>query len=307
MSEVMAIETIVEEYAKFKGYITETRVSLKTKKGGHPDIDIFGYNPKNKRLLMIECKAWGKADDYVSFDTPSRIKRINGVFNDMARRWKDFKDFKKSKLADRKRWSFRDLNELWLVIPGYFEKEESEHIQEQIKSKIKKKIKSIIDVKIIPIHEIILGIIKDVNKEKGERGRRYSNPALEFCRWLLRGYENNRLNLTDLGLELKGEKVTYELLKRNYLSECLRWVQKNVDIRKDFKFTRKNTLILLNAMKKKATLGELELTARKLYSNLNLNRSRIRVGLATWQNLGIVSKDKESYYINDSFKNIYWR
>ena len=67
MSEVMAIESIVEAYAKFKGYFCEMRVPFKLKRG-YSDFDIVGFNPKTRATLVVECKAWGSSDYYPSCD-----------------------------------------------------------------------------------------------------------------------------------------------------------------------------------------------------------------------------------------------
>jgi hypothetical protein len=44
MSEVMAIESVVEAYGKFKGYFCEMRIPFKFR-GGYSDLDIVGFNP----------------------------------------------------------------------------------------------------------------------------------------------------------------------------------------------------------------------------------------------------------------------
>ena len=68
MSEVMAIESIAEEYAKFLGYFTETRVPFRLN-GSFSDFDVFGFNPRTHKTIVIECKAWGGSKSYRSCDT----------------------------------------------------------------------------------------------------------------------------------------------------------------------------------------------------------------------------------------------
>lgn len=286
MSEVMAIESIAEEYAKFLGYFTETRVPFKLKKG-NSDIDVLGFNPKTKTSLVIECKAWGSPDQYPSF-TNSK-KWFKEKLTEIIGKWGYFKK------APTNRWNLKNLDEIWFIIPGFCDD------KSKIETEISKELNH--DIKIIPIHELILNIMFEVRKDKNIRRKRYANPALEFCRWLLRSYETGHLNLIDIDLELKGEKQTYETLKRNYFIECLRAVQKNVEKRDASVNTRINSLKVLVKMKKRAPVQEIVNRAKKL--DFDLNGSRIRVGLGTWQKLGIISGDGEKgYFIVNSFKDI---
>lgn len=185
MSEAMAIELIVEEYAKLLGYFTETRVPFKLK-GGHSDIDVLGFNPKTEKTLMIECKAWGGPNDYYSYNNEKKW------FKEMIRHWEFFKE------SPTNKWDLSHLDELWLVIPGFCDD------KLQIETELAKEFNQII--KIIPIHELILNIILEVKKDKDIRRKRYSNPVLEFCRWLLRSYEAGQLNLRDIDLMLQEEQ-----------------------------------------------------------------------------------------------------
>lgn len=272
MSETMAIESIAEEYAKFKGYFTETRVPFKFIIG-NSDIDVLGYNPKTKNSLVIECKAWGSPDKYPSFDDSEWFKEI---FKQIIKKWDYFKK------APTNKWNLSSLDEIWFVVPG-----SCDH-KSQIEKEVKKELNH--NVKIIPIHELILDIMFEVKKDKNVRRKRYSNSALEFCRWLLRSYETGHLNLIDVDLKLKEEKLTYEVLKRNYFKECLRTARKNVEKRDAFINTRIDSLKILSKLEK-GTISELEEEAKK--QGYDLNYHRIDVGIGTWTELGIVSGNKK--------------
>lgn len=285
MSEAMAIESIAEEYAKFLGYFTETRVPFKLKKG-NSDIDVLGFNPKTKTSLVIECKAWGSPNQYPSF-TNSK-KWFKEKLTEIIGKWSYFKK------AKTNRWNLINLDEIWFIIPGFCDD------KSKIEAEISKELKH--DIKIIPIHELLLNIMFKVREDKNIRRKRYANTALEFCRWLLRSYETGHLNLIDIDLKLKGEKQTYETLKRNYFIDCLRAVQKNVEKRDVFINTRINSLIILSKITG-GTISEIEKESQKRGFDLNYNR--IYVGLRTWQRLGIVAGNKkDGYYIVDSFKEI---
>jgi hypothetical protein len=142
----------------------------------------------------------------------------------------------------------------------------------------------------------------EVKKDKGVRRKRYSNPALEFCRWLLRGYEKGHISLIDVDVKLKGIKQTYEVLKRNYFRECLRIVESNVEKRKAKVNTRINSLICL-AKIGKGVISQIENEAHR--NGCDLNYSRINVGLGTWRKLGIVDGNKKGeFFVAEPFKEI---
>ena len=73
MGEVMAIERIAEELVKLNGYLTVCNMPFK-KGRGHGDLDIIGYRPKDKRILVVECKAWGGPDEYKILALKKKLK-----------------------------------------------------------------------------------------------------------------------------------------------------------------------------------------------------------------------------------------
>jgi hypothetical protein len=299
MSEVMAIESIAAEYAKFKGYFVEARVPFRTdtNKNTLSDIDVIGVKTtRNKKdIVIIECKAWGKANDYLDYGTPRRKERIKGLFRKMFRNWRKFK-----KNVEIKRWrdALQNLDALnfWLIIPGFLDITAKRELQKNIIKPVNA------EIEIIPIHEMLLDILGEVRKEMRGRGKRYSDSALEFCRWLIRGYESGHLNLIDVDARLQGVKETYNLLRTNYFRDCLRIVRANAEKRSAGIDTRIKTLIALARCKRKPiTIPELVKQSPKDY---NLNNSRISVGLGTWERLGIITNDNGKYSIVKPFEEI---
>ena len=233
---------------------------------------------------MIECKAWGGPDEYPFLNDLD----FKGFFEEMIEKWEYFKE------SPTNKWDLSDLDELWLVIPGFCD------YKSQIEADLSEELNY--DIKIIPIHELIIKIIFEIKQDKDVRRKRYSNPALELCRWLLRSYETGQLNLSDIDLMLKEETQTYETLKRTYFRECMRAVQKNVEKRKAGINTRINTLKILMELEK-ATIPQLVKEAEEL--GYDLDYSRINAGLTTWIDLGIVSGNiKDGFSITESFAEI---
>lgn len=281
----MAIEVMAEEYAKFLGYFTETRVPFKFNKG-NSDIDVLGYNPITKKTLVIECKAWGSPEQYPSYT--KKKEEFLDTFRKIIAKWDYFK------ASQTNRWNLSNLDTIWYVLPGYCEN----------KLQLEQELSNLFncEISIIPIHELLLKIMIEVKRDKDIRRKRYSNSALEFCRWLLRSYDAGQLNLIDVDLLLKGEKQTYDILKRNYFKECIRAVKRNAEKKGAFINTRLNTLAILSEIKR-GTISDLEKKGHNLGNNLNY--SRISVGLGTWIELGIVcGSKKDGFYIADAFEKI---
>jgi hypothetical protein len=290
MSEAMAIESITEEFLKFLGYFTETRVHFKKERGGNSDIDVLGYNPKTKKTIAVECKAYGGPDNYFNYDTDKRFLEIEGLFDDLLDGWGRFTD----KESKTNKWGFKRLDAMWIVIPGYCEK------KEEYKEILKKKFKQ--EIEIIPIHELIKNLINEVKKDKNLRRKRYSNPALELFRWLLRSHKKGYFDLTDLDSTIKEEKQSYRILRENYFRNCIRIVNRNYKKSKGKIKTRINTLKILSKLEKNFTRKQIEEEAKKQEIKLGKN---VNNGLSTWIELGIILKDNDKkYYINEAFREI---
>lgn len=295
MSEVMAIEAIAEEYAKFLGYFTETRVPFKLGNGSSSDFDVLGFNRKTDKTIVIECKAWGGPKDYTSFNTAGRKKQIKEIINNIIKNWAYFKK------SPNNKWKLSELNKILLVIPGFC----SSETKKELVHSVKLENKSTVEVEIMPIHELLMNIMIMVDDDKDERRKRYSNPALEFCRWLLRSYEHGHLDLMEVDLKLKKEKQTYDILKKNYFRTCLKAVKEKTKIRNAGINTRMNTLKILLRQKKAVTISELNKHAEKGNPDYGLSCQRLSPSLKTWKELGIIEGDKEKgFLICSSFKKI---
>lgn len=280
MSEVMAIESIAEEYAKFLGYFTETRVPFKLKKGSS-DFDVLGFDRKTGKTIVIECKAWGKSEDYISFDTDVRKKRIKEIIKNIIDNWVYFKK------SSNNKWKLSTVDEILLVIPCFCSRETKKELKNSFKVK----------VEIMPIHELLMKIMIMVKQDKDKRRKRYSNPALEFCRWLLRSYDSGHLDLTEVDSKLKDEKQTYDILKRNYIKTCLKAVKEKAEKRKAGINTRMNTLKILLQQKNAVTISELANYAEKIKPDYGLDYYRLDVGVGTWKELGIIEGDKKKDFL----------
>jgi len=179
MGEVMAIERIAEELVRFNGYLTVCNMPFK-KGRGHGDLDIIGYRPKDKRILVVECKAWGGSDEYKNFSTQKEIENLRKL---VGKIYEDWVAFTKSKTN---LWEFKknELKEIWLIIPGYFKNEETpRQIEEQASSNLG------VQVKIMPIHMMIKELFERIKEDKDVRRKRYLDSASELIRWLFRAKE----------------------------------------------------------------------------------------------------------------------
>ena len=282
MSDVMAIESITEEYAKFLWYFTEARVPYKLSTGWISDIDVLGYNPKTKKALAVECKAWGWPSDYPNFTD----KDVQSYVDESIPKLKTFKSS-----PTNKRW-IKWFDEFRYIVPW------SCSHQEELEQRLSKKYK--MKITILPIHDLLLNIMSEVKKDMHLRRRRYSNTALEFCRRLIRAYDNGQMDLLDIDTKLS-KKANYQRVKENYISSCLRIVKQNADTNGKGVNTRMNTLAML--MKTwRSSIKDLATKATKLWFK-DLNYSRIDVALGTRLDLWIViCHDDNTYWINERFE-----
>ena len=194
MAEVMAIETIAAEYAKLKWYFTQTRVPFKLKTG-ISDIDVLGYNPRTRKTIVVECKAWGSPDQYAKFTWEEwhiALRDHEDYFGGIQKRWKKF--FVHS---DVNKWKLSRLDEIWLVLPGIFP--EKDRMEKWLKKELG------ITCHILPIHELLLRVISGVASDKDVRRKRYEDSAMEFCRWFVRSYNRKAWDLKSLESALQGK------------------------------------------------------------------------------------------------------
>jgi len=281
----MAIESITEQYAKFLWYFTEARVPYKLPTWWISDIDVLWYNPKTKKALAVECKAWWWPNDYSSFTS----KDVESYVDESIPKLKSFKNSPMNK-----RW-IKWFDEFRYILPWSCAE------QKEVEQKLSKKYK--MEISILPIHDLLLNIMTEVKKDMYLRRKRYSDTALEFCRWLIRAYENWHLDLMDIDTNLSKEKARYNRVKTNYITSCIRIVKKNADIKWKWVNTRMSTLSLL-LKSWKSSVKELVVNANKLGFE-DLNYSRIDVALGTRLDLWIViSNNDNTFMINDRFEDI---
>ncbi len=178
MSEPMALERLVEQWLRFDGYWTLTRVPFKILRrgGGNSDFDVLGVNAKGK-VVVAECKAWGRANDYWDFDAKSDRRVIEKLCKKVKKDWPHFKQ----SYANKRRLKLRRIDTPRLVLPGRLS---DPGTKEELESSLTKRCG--FDVQIFGIHEVIQKIQDEVEKDKDKRRRRYADTALEMIRWILR-------------------------------------------------------------------------------------------------------------------------
>lgn len=233
----MALEVLAENYARLKGYFTETRVPYLNKKDRHGnkktdeqsgDIDVIGHSTSNK-LLVIETKGYGKVEDYSNWCKPDRIDDIYLLIEKLLNAKKINVD-RWNKLFKRR----KGFDEVWIVISGPFEAkqtltlfderqkrkstkfvnscikkfnqfyEESSSEDDYIKH-YEKRLKTHFKVKcrVVPIHKLIEGIIENTIKDMKLRRKRYPDTAMETFRWLIRSVGYGYLDLEKIQKSIK--------------------------------------------------------------------------------------------------------
>lgn len=287
----MAIEKLVEEYLKLEGYFTRTRVPFRTKqrgksRGGLSDLDVIGVKPKKNDNIVVECKAFGKSDSYPNYASSKRKKSLMKYARKLVKGAKEFK--KQSKIGSFKKY--------WIIIPGYLDDEQREQQERKIKGQLGKK------VEIISIHKLIRDIIEKVEQDKGPRGRRYPDTALEMIRWMSRSFHHGRLGLADIGLALgkKKEDTLYPWLIRNFAPDVFRLVtQRGKD--KHTRFKALESLLSLQDKKCKKWIERTAIYQKSRKLKYNGTGSGIRAGLGAWTNFGFVMRYGSQYQINRSY------
>lgn len=189
MSEAMALERLAQEWLRFQGFWTQTRVPFrlrfngKTPLGASSDLDVIGLRQNGKELdvVVVEVKGHGSPDTYPRF-TKSRKQKIIEICKAKKR---DIRLFERSV---RKDWGIGKVNELRLVlgerlVPAGKRRNELER-------SIKRKCKLPFRVRIFAIDEIIRDLVEYVRKDKDERRKRYADTALERIRWIIRSDGN---------------------------------------------------------------------------------------------------------------------
>jgi len=63
----MTVETILEADLQLRGFWTRLRFPFRTAKGGWSDIDVLGYQPERRELVLAESKVRGPKKDVYAF------------------------------------------------------------------------------------------------------------------------------------------------------------------------------------------------------------------------------------------------
>lgn len=184
MKEIMAIESIVEEYFNLQGYLTQTRVNIKKSKsyGYSNEFDVLAFHPGNKEFKIIEVKATGKYNNYSL--TGSTKKKL---FNEI-----DIKD-KIKRLLDEynDKYNLRDYSKYYVIVAPI----EPEKDFNNEKQKLPKKLDHI-KIEILPIHQLFLSYIKEVYNQFKDRRiphKRYAHPVSEFWKQTFRFAQNQNI------------------------------------------------------------------------------------------------------------------
>ena len=181
MSEAMAVERMVEEWLRFQGHWTQTRVPFKKPRGGNSDINVIGANLQRKRprVVVVEVKGHGSPSAYPDYTSPGRARQIEDLCKKEKR---SIKQFLHSPAA--KHLGVTKVDELRLVEPGRLgplgkRREDLEHT-------LRQKYRLPFELRIVSIDEVIKDLFKRVTTDKDERRKRYADTALEMIRWITR-------------------------------------------------------------------------------------------------------------------------
>jgi len=79
MAEAMTVETILEADLLLRGFWTRVRFPLRTPNGGWSDIDVLGYDPVRRELVLAESKVRGPKKDVFAFTRATR-KKYGNIF-----------------------------------------------------------------------------------------------------------------------------------------------------------------------------------------------------------------------------------
>lgn len=234
----MAIEILLDNYAKLLGYFTETRVPvlLKETKSGDKkedkqlsDLDVIGHSLSNN-LIIIESKAYGSVEKYSNWCNRNRILDIYNFIYE--------KKLIKQIMIDKWQRIFKKngIGEMWIILPGYFEQKqlikrfdkasyrgdyfinscihefnrmykdgEWDYIESDYIKLFERKLRKEFGFKckIIPVHKLIEDLMLIVCDDIFKRRKRYSDTALETFRWLVKANGHDRLDLGKIGEKLK--------------------------------------------------------------------------------------------------------
>lgn len=190
MSEAMALERLAEEWLRFQGFWTQTRVpfrlrgTAKKPLGSSSDLDVIGIreNEKGLDVVVVEVKGHGAPNVYPDYTRHGRGREIIKICKEKK---KDVRIFERSV---RKDWGIHRVNELRLVLGGKLVT--AGDARRKLEHDLKHRYKLPFSVRIFSIDEMIRDLVECVRKDKDVRRKRYADSALEMIRWVLRSGGN---------------------------------------------------------------------------------------------------------------------
>jgi hypothetical protein len=185
MAEAMTVETILEADLLLRGFWTRVRFPFQTAKGGWSDIDVLGYQPERRELVLAESKVRGPKKEVYAFtrDTKERYGDILkfddanyfSFLDNVAQACDDgvlFKSFAKM------------VGTLTIqVVSNYYIAPECrvdarETIAKRVRPSVPTKVK--VHVELETTLDVIARVIREENKH--EQGRRHGNAMLDIAR-----------------------------------------------------------------------------------------------------------------------------
>ena len=182
MSEVMALEKIVELWLKSEGHWTETRVPFKKPSGANSDVDVIGIklNGKKAKVVVVEVKGHGSPSAFPNYGSPGRTRGIKRL---CSKEKKDLKSFLRSDFA--KQFGIKRVDEVRLVEPGRLP-----HKRAELEHRLRQELRLPFVLRIYSVDEVIQLLWEWVIKNKDIRRKRYADTSLEMIRWILRSGRN---------------------------------------------------------------------------------------------------------------------
>lgn len=189
MAEAMTTETIIEAYWQMQGFWTRLRFPIQTSYGAWTDIDLVGYKPEGKWLVIAESKVRGPKRDVYAFTKYSLNKYGNILEYDKENGRHNYFAFLRNVpiiIKDRGIFiNFKSMvkNLTIQLVSNYYiaedVKEDAERsVYRHIANKIPKGIKA--EIKLQTTLDLILEII--IKERESLQGRRYGNPIIDIAR-----------------------------------------------------------------------------------------------------------------------------
>jgi hypothetical protein len=189
MAEAMTVETILEADLQLKGFWTRVRFPFQTDNGGWSDIDVLGYNPERRELVLAESKVRGPKKDVYAYTADTK-KRCGDILEfdlyDGRPNYFSFLDNVKRVCSDRVLFeSFTNMVgslTIQLVSNYYIAPDCKKDAQRTILARVRSSVPKRVNVRIEL--ETTLDVIARIicNENAHPQGRRYGNPMLDLAR-----------------------------------------------------------------------------------------------------------------------------